>query len=124
MPKKIKIRAGEVEMEAELNDSKTGEAIWKCLPIKASANTWGDEIYFSIPVKCQEENPKALVNMGELGYWPPGEAFCIFFGKTPASQGDEIRPASPVNIIGKVSGDVREFKKVKSGSQITMEATE
>lgn len=122
MPKKIKISGGGLEMPAELNDSKTAEAIWKALPIKASANTWGDEIYFSIPVKCEEENPRAVVNMGELGYWLPGNAFCIFFGKTPASQGDEIRPASPVNIIGKVSGDAREFKKVKSGSEITIEA--
>ena len=113
-----------MEMEAELNDSKTAEAVWKALPIKASANTWGDEIYFSIPVGCQEENPKEVVNMGELGYWPPGKAFCIFFGRTPASQGDEIRPASPVNIIGKVSGDATQFKKVKSGSEITVEALE
>ncbi|MCD5390371.1 hypothetical protein LR007_00650 [candidate division NPL-UPA2 bacterium] len=122
MAKKIKIRAGKMEMEAELNDSRTAEAVWKALPVRASANTWGDEIYFSIPVECEEENPKEVVNMGELGYWPPGKAFCIFFGRTPASQGDEIRPASPVNIIGKVSGDATQFKKVKSGSEITIEA--
>ncbi len=122
MPKKIKIRGGKLEMEAELNDSKTAEAVWKALPVRASANTWGDEIYFSIPVECKEEDSQEVVNMGELGYWPPGKAFCIFFGRTPASQGDEIRPASPVNIIGKVSGDAKEFKKVKSGSEITIEA--
>ena len=122
MPKKIKITAGEVKMEAELNDSQTAEAIWKALPIKASANTWGEEIYFSIPVKCEEENAQEVVSLGDLGYWPPGTAFCIFFGRTPASQGEEIRPASPVNIVGKVLGDSKEFKKVSSGSQVTIEA--
>ncbi len=122
MVKKIKIRAGEVEMEAELNDSQTAEAICKALPIKASANTWGEEIYFSIPVKCEEEKAQEVVSLGDLGYWPPGTAFCIFFGRTPLSQGEEIRPAGPVNIVGKVLGDPEEFKKVRSGSPVTIEA--
>lgn len=121
MAKKIKIRAGDVEMEAELNDSRTAEAIGKALPIKASANTWGEEIYFSIPVKCEEEQAQEVVSLGDLGYWPPGTAFCIFFGRTPASQGEEIRPAGPVNIVGKVLGDPKEFKKVQAGSQVTIE---
>ncbi|MCD5397713.1 hypothetical protein LR003_02105 [candidate division NPL-UPA2 bacterium] len=121
MSKKIKIRAEEIEMEAALNDSQTAEAIWKALPVKASANTWGEEIYFSIPVKCEEENAQEIVSLGDLGYWPPGRAFCIFFGRTPASQGEEIRPASPVNIVGKILGDPKEFKKVSSGSQVTIE---
>lgn len=122
MAKKIKIRTGEVEMEAELNDSQTAEAIWKALPIKASANTWGEEIYFSIPVKCEEEKAQEVVSLGDLGYWPPGTAFCIFFGRTPASRGEEIRPASPVNIVGKALGNPKEFKKVRAGSEITIEA--
>ncbi len=122
MAKKIKIRAGEVEMEAELNDSRTAQAIWKALPLKAPANTWGEEIYFSIPVQCAEEEAQEVVSLGDLGYWPPGTAFCIFFGRTPASQGEEIRPASPVNIVGKVLGNPKEFKKVPAGSQVTIEA--
>ena len=122
MAKKIKIRVGEIEMEAELNDSQTAQAIRKALPIKASANTWGEEIYFSIPVKCEEEKAQEVVSLGDLGYWPPGTAFCIFFGRTPLSQGEEIRPAGPVNIVGKVLGDPKEFKKVRSGSPVTIEA--
>lgn len=122
MAKKIKIRVGGVEMEAGLNDSQTAEAIWRALPIKARANTWGEEIYFSIPVKCEEENAREVVSLGDLGYWPPGTAFCIFFGRTPASQGEEIRPASPVNVVGKVLGNAKEFKKARAGSEITIEA--
>ncbi|MEA3485440.1 MAG: cyclophilin-like family protein, partial [Candidatus Aerophobetes bacterium] len=88
------------------------------------ANTWGEEIYFSIPVKMELENAKAVVSEGDLGYWPPGTAFCIFFGLTPASQGDEIRPASPVNVFGRIIGDPKIFKKVKSGAEIIVEKGE
>jgi uncharacterized protein len=120
MPR-IQITAGEVTAFAELNDSLTAKAIWDALPIKVRANTWGDEIYFSIPVKLGEEkDAREVVQMGELGYWPPGNAFCIFFGRTPVSQGDEIRAASAVNVIGKVEGDAKVFKPVKSGAVITI----
>ena len=122
MPKPIRIQAGDVEVRAELNDSETARNIADALPIQAQANTWGDEIYFDIPVSCGEENPREVVEMGDLGYWPPGSAFCIFFGPTPASQGDEIRPASPVNIIGRVSGDPTVLKAVPSGATVTIEA--
>ena len=121
--RRIRITAGSVSGEAELNDSKTADAIFAALPISAKASTWGDEIYFSIPVTAAEEQGRATVDMGDLGYWPPGSAFCIFFGPTPASQSpDEIRPASPVNVFGKVSGDPKVFKKVRSGEQVTIEA--
>lgn len=116
----IIITAGEVSMEAELNDSKTAQKIWDALPITAKANTWGDEIYFSIPVKIGEEDGREVVEVGDLGYWPPGNAFCIFFGPTPASTDSEIRPASPVNPIGKVLGDAKAFKKVRSGATINI----
>ncbi|UCC67983.1 MAG: hypothetical protein JSV79_12865 [Armatimonadota bacterium] len=122
MPRPIRIRAGEVEVRAELNDSDTARNIADALPIEAHANTWGDEIYFEIPVSCGEENPREVVEMGNLGYWPPGSAFCIFFGPTLASQGDEIRPASPVNIIGRVEGDPTALKAVPSGAAVTIEA--
>jgi hypothetical protein len=122
MPTAIRIVAGEVAAAAELNDSETAQKIAAALPIEASVNTWGDEIYFSIPVSAAEEEAKATVEMGDLGYWPPGSAFCIFFGPTPASQGDEIRPASPVNIIGRVEGDATVFKAVPSGAAVTIEA--
>ncbi len=122
--KKITITVNDVKMSVELNDSNTAQKIWKTLPIEGSVNTWGDEIYFSIPVNVGLENAKAVVSEGDLGYWPPGNAFCIFFGPTPTSQGDEIRPASPVNVLGKIIGDPKVFKKVKSGAKIIIEKSE
>lgn len=121
MEKKIKIKAGNIEVEALLNDSLTAQKIWAALPIEARASTWGEEIYFSIPVKAPlEKTAQELVNVGDLGYWPEGSAFCIFFGPTPISRGNEVRPASAVNIIGKVAGDPKIFKKVSSGAKITI----
>ncbi len=113
--------AGEVQAELSEENPKTTRAIWEALPIVARANTWGDEIYFSIPVDVGAENPKEIVDIGDLGYWPPGNAFCIFFGPTPASRGDEIRPASPVNVVGRVLGDPMVFKRVRSGERVTLE---
>ena len=122
--KKMTITTEDLKVDASLNDSKTGQKIWDALPIEGRVNTWGDEIYFSIPVDVGLENAKAVVSEGDLGYWPPGNAFCIFFGLTPASQGDEIRPASPVNVFGKIIGDAKVFKKVKSGTKIIIEKGE
>ena len=113
--------AGEVQAELSEENPRTAQAIWEALPIEARVNTWGDEIYFSIPVDIGAENPKEIVDMGDLGYWPPGNAFCIFFGPTPASRGDEIRPASPVNVVGRVLGDPMVFKKVRGGERVTLE---
>ena len=122
MEKKIRILISDLEVEAELNDSKTAQMIWEALPIQAKANLWGEEIYFSISVKTsQEKGAREVVSSGELGYWPPGTAFCIFFGPTPASRGDEIRAASAVNIIGKVLGDPKVFLKAKDGMEIILE---
>jgi len=118
---KIMITLEDLKMYAELNNSETAKKVWEALPIKGSANTWGDEIYFSIPVKVGLKNAKAVVLEGDLGYWPPGNAFCIFFGSTPASEGEEIRPASPVNVFGKIIGDPKVFKKVRSGAKIIIE---
>jgi hypothetical protein len=121
MGNKLRIRAGDVNATAALNDSHTATAIWEALPIEARASTWGDEIYFSIPVHRPEEDAREVVGLGDLGYWPPGHAFCIFFGPTPMSRGDEIRPASPVNVVGHVDGDARLFHRVASGAQVTLE---
>jgi hypothetical protein len=99
MGRRIQISVGAIETEAELNDTRTAQAIWKALPIKDRANLWGDEIYFWIPVKLKLEAGQELVSIGDLGYWPKGNAFCIFFGRTPVSQGDEIRPAIPVTCV-------------------------
>ena len=119
--RQIRIRAGSVEVVAELNNTRTADAIWQALPFAAEGNTWGDEIYFSIPVKLQEENAQAIVSLGDLGYWPPGQAFCIFFGPTPVSTGQEIRPASPVNVFGRIIGDPTALRKVRDGETVTVE---
>ncbi len=121
MDKRVRIKAGGVEGIAELNDTDTAQAIWDALPINGSANRWGDEIYFSIPVSVEQEKGQDLVEVGDLGYWPPGKAFCIFFGPTPMSEGDQPRPASPVTVFGKVTGDATTFKPVKSGTSVTIE---
>ncbi|MBI4830653.1 MAG: hypothetical protein HY801_03675, partial [Candidatus Lindowbacteria bacterium] len=107
MSKRILVEVGKVRAEAELNATKTAQLIWDALPIESIANTWGDEVYFDIPVKTGMENGVEVVNIGDLGYWPEGPSFCIFFGPTPVSKGDEIRPASAVNLVGKVLGDAR-----------------
>ncbi len=118
---KIKIYANPVVMDAELNDSRTAQMLRDVLPVEAQANIWGDEIYFSIPLNADVENPQEVVELGDLGYWPPGAAFCIFFGPTPMSIADEIRPASAVNVIGRLSGDAKAFKQVKSGTTVRIE---
>ena len=122
MGKKIRILVSDLKVEAELNESKTAQLVWEALPIEAKGNLWGEEIYFSIPVRTGlEAGSREVVSPGELGYWPTGHAFCIFFGPTPASQGNEIRAASAVNIIGKVLGDPKAFLKVKDGAKVTLE---
>ena len=112
MSRNISIVIGGETVTAELNDSETARAIAEKLPIEADFSTWGDEIYFPIPVKKGLENGKDVVEMGELGYWPPGNAFCIFYGATPGSTEDHIEPASPVNPIGKVTGNSKVFKSL------------
>ena len=121
MTKRIRIKAGHIEAIAALNDTKAAQAIWESLPIKSKVNLWGKEIYFSIPIHFELEAGRELVNIGDLGYWPQGDAFCIFFGPTPISRGKEIRPASPVTVFGKVIGDATIFKQVASEAEITIE---
>jgi len=123
MPKSIKITAANVLVEAQLNDNPTAKSIADVLPIKATAQRWGGEIYFSIPVTAQlEEDSRDVLEAGELGYWPTGRAFCIFFGPTPASQADEIRAASAVNIVGKMQGDWSGLPDVPSGADVLIES--
>jgi len=120
--KRIVIKAGTVEVVAELNNSSTAEAIWRGLPITGSVTTWGEEIYFRIPVSCDlESSARDVLELGELGYWPPGRAFCIFFGKTPISAPGEIRAASAVTVVGQVLGDPKTFLEVRDGETVRLE---
>jgi hypothetical protein len=119
----ITIRTGDLILEAELNDSRTADLVWRALPLEARGLTWGDEIYFHIPVEAVPEEPKAVVGLGDIGYWPPGQAFCIFYGKTPASGDDDIVPASPVNVIGRVTSDVTKLKGTRDPGLVRLEKT-
>ena len=116
---------GEVEADLfEDQSPQTVKALWAVLPLTARANTWGNEIYFSIGVTVGQENANDVVELGALAYWPPGQAFCIFFGPTPASRGEECRAASPVNVVGRVLGDSAVFKRVRHGDEITLKKRE
>ncbi len=120
---KIMIRVGPLSMEAALDDTPTARQIAAALPIRTAFNTWGDEIYFGIPVEAAlDETAREVVDLGDLGYWPPGNAFCIFFGPTPMSQPGEIRPASAVNIVGRVMGDATQLQQVMQAPEIVLEA--
>ncbi len=120
---KMKIIIGPLSMEAELTDTPTAKKVAEALPIRTTFNTWGDEIYFTIPVNSElDETARDEVEMGDLGYWPTGKAFCIFFGPTPMSTPGKIIPASAVNVIGKVMGDATGFIEVMQENEVTLEA--
>ncbi|RLB03784.1 MAG: hypothetical protein DRG83_06200 [Deltaproteobacteria bacterium] len=119
---KIKIKVENVSMEAELFDTPTSRKILDVLPLETTFNTWGEEIDFEIPVTAElDDTAKDVVEIGDLGYWPTGKAFCIFFGQTPISEPGKIKPASAVNIIGRVLGDATEFKKVMGEQLVKLE---
>ena len=124
MPEPITIQAGGVTARAELNDSPTAAAIREALPIEADASTWGDEVYFAIGVSAEADaDARRDMAVGELGYWPPGKAMCIFFGPTPASDASGgPKAASEVNPIGRIVGDAAVFRAVKDGDKILIEA--
>lgn len=118
----IKVTSGDIQVQAELNDSPTAVSIAEALPIHSEARRWGGEIYFSIPVSADlEPDSREVLEDGELAFWPTGNAFCLFFGSTPASQGNEIRAASAVNIIGKMKGDWSGLWDVRDGQTIVIE---
>jgi hypothetical protein len=122
MDRQITIHVGDLILQGELNESPTASLIWEALPIAGKGNRWGAEIYFAIPVRADlDDTAREVVERGDLGYWPQGHALCIFFGPTPVSRGDEIRPVSPVNIVGKVRGDLRVLKKVAEGTMVRLD---
>jgi len=122
---RIRITSGEIRLSAALNQTDTAQALLAALPLEAPANRWGAEIYFSIPVEREgAPDARAEMEVGELGYWPPGRAFCIFFGPTPASHGDEPRAASPVNPVGRVLDDPTRLEEVPDGAIVRIELAE
>ena len=117
---KILFKTSKVTIEGELNDSQTAPKIYEKLPLEAKANTWGEEIYFEIPLSCKLENATLDVEVGDIAYWSEGNCLCIFFGRTPVSINNKPKPASEVNIVGKVTGDVSTLRNIKSGDKITV----
>ena len=124
MARQIRITAGNVSATATLNDSGMADLIWEACPIESKAKTWGDEIYFAIPVSLGEEKSRAEVEVGSIAYWPPGKALCVFFGPTPVSQHGEPRAYSPVNVFAKVTTDPTVLKKVRDGEEVTLARVE
>ena len=118
--KNIVIDIDSLQVRAKLNGSQTAGQIWDALPMESFTSTWGDEVYFQIPVKAKIEKgfSAETVEIGDLGYWPEGQCFCIFFGPTPVSKPGEIRPASTVNIIGKIEGDWQALKTVQENQKV------
>jgi hypothetical protein len=122
MGRGIRISFGDTVVKGELHESPTATLIWEALPLEGEGHRWGDEIYFTIPVMAAlDDTAREVVELGDLGYWPRGRAFCIFFGPTPVSQSEEIRPASAVNIVGKITGDPQAFKKATEGVTVRLE---
>ena len=119
MSKEFKIVVGGIVVDATLNESKTAKMIYDALPITGEAQIWGDEIYFDTELQSSEENGQLTVALGDIALWLEGPALCIFLGKTPMSRGNEIRPASVVNVIGKIKDVSALFRKVKGGEKIT-----
>jgi hypothetical protein len=125
MSHRLRVRSGAISLEADLKDTPTAKALWAALPITGRASRWGDEIYFSIPLQAAAEpDARAEVAVGDLAYWPPGSAFCIFFGPTPASSGSAPVAASPVNVLGRLDGDAAQFRAVPTGAPVYLEPVE
>ena len=124
--RKLQIAVGELVLEAELYEGPTARQVWAALPIEGEVSTWGEEIYFTIPVVAgQEPGARADVEVGELGYWPVGHAFCVFFGPTPVSRGGKPRAYSPVNILGRITSEVsllKSLKTIRDGAVIRLTA--
>lgn len=121
--KSITINAGEIQVEAELNDSKTASEISAILPLEGTANLWGDEIYFEIPLEIEAEpDAREEVDAGDLAYWPEGRAFCIFFGPTPVSTDSRPRAYSPVNVFGRITGDASRLNRVPHRQKLVVAA--
>ena len=123
--RKVTISVEKLSVSAELYDTSTAKLILQSLPLNGTVNVWGEEIYFEIPLKIElEPEARADVDVGELGYWPSGPAFCIFFGPTPVSMNEKPRAYSPVNVFGRIIGDCSSLKTISGGAKISVKRTD
>jgi len=118
---RIRIIAGRISTTATLSANRTARAIWNALPFEGNAKHWGDEMYFEVPVDLAEDESQEEVAIGDVAYWPPGNAVCIFWGPTPASHGNEPRAASAVNVFAHIASGARDFAQVKGGTLVRLE---
>ncbi len=121
---RVRIRAGSVAVEAELDGGEISRRLWEALPIEAVCSVWGAEVYFPVPVEAGNDDGREVVDAGDVAYWPPGRALCVFFGPTPASRGDEIRAASAVTVMGRVVTDLAPLWGIRSGQRVVIEGIE
>ncbi len=123
MATRIRIKINGISLEGQLNDSPPARAIAERLPVELIMSRWGDEYYGDLGEALGEfpGEQKELMEVGELAYWEPGNALCLFFGPTPASEGDEPRAASPVHPVGKVEGDWESLKALGAQVQARVE---
>ena len=119
--REIKIFVDSIAIKGVLNETSTADLFWENLPMEHTISTWGNEIYFNTAIIADEEDSVPTVDLGDIAYWPPGQAICLFYGPTPMSVGKEIRPASPVNLVGKIDDDVTPLKLISSGALIRIE---
>jgi uncharacterized protein len=120
---RIRFDFGALTLDAELLDTATADAVAAVLPFTSSVATWGEEVYFEVPVKtAREKDARAVVRPGEIAYWPDGHCIAIGFGRTPISQGDETRLASPCNVFATALGDVKALGAIKAGTRVTVTA--
>ncbi len=121
MNRPIIITAGDLTLHAELNNSPTADQLWDALPFEGPASVWGDEIYFEVPFEAEQaQDAREQVEVGELGFWPLGRAFCIFYGPTPVSRDERPRAYSPVNVVGRVLDDATALRGTKSGALVSV----
>ncbi|HEX68601.1 MAG TPA: hypothetical protein ENG13_06025 [bacterium] len=121
---KISFPGKGVMIRGALNDTRTAQKIWEALPQRTKGERWGDEFYFPLPISAEPENQKSAVEKGDIGYWIPGKALCLFFGPTPISKEGKIIPASPVNVVGRMEGDFDSLKILEDGDEVIVEKDE
>jgi len=121
MAKRILMKTPDLDVAVELNDSRTADALWLALPFEAYVNVWGEEIYFEIPVKAGIENGRKVMKVGEVAYWPQGQALCFFFGPTPVSRGSEPVAISPVSPVGIVVSAIDSLKEIGDRTHVVLD---